>query len=282
MIVFLQGEFVPEERAVVSIFDRAFRYGDALFEAVLVCNGKMFRWPQHFQRLERSAQFLKITLPYSAGELLAFARELVSRNKVSDCVLRLQLSRGIGPRGYAPSGEEKPLVVMSLHPAPSRESLRGVTWKLTVSSFRIPVDDKLANHKSCSRLLHVCAATEARERGADESLIVNTNNELTEGSSSNVFWVERGTVCTTPLVRGVLPGVTRAAVLEICDALGIARAERTMQPDHLPAMDGVFLSFTSRGVVEAESLDGMPLRRSPLTLRLQEEFEALLLRECCR
>jgi branched-subunit amino acid aminotransferase/4-amino-4-deoxychorismate lyase len=280
MIVLLQGEFVPEERAVVSIFDRAFRYGDALFEAVLVFNGKMFRWPQHFQRLERSAQFLKIALPYSADELFAFARELISRNKLADCVMRLQLSRGIGPRGYAPSGQEKPLVVMSLHPAPSRDSLHGVMWKLTVSSFRIPANDLLANHKTCSRLLHVCVAAEARERGADESLVVNTNNEVTEGGTSNVFWIDRGTVCTTPLAEGVLPGVTRAAVLEACDALGMARAERLVRPEQLSTMDGVFLSFTSRGLVEAESLDGRPLRRSPITLRLQREFEALLVREC--
>jgi len=280
MIAFVQGEFIPEERAVVSIFDRAFRYGDALFEAVLVFNGKMFRWPQHFQRLERSAQYLKIALPYSADELIAFARELISRNKLAHCVLRLQLSRGIGPRGYAPSGEEEPLVVLSLHPAPPRESLRGVMWKLTVSSFRIPANDLLANHKTCSRLLHVCVAAEARERGADESLIVNTNHEVTEGSTSNVFWIDHGTVCTTPLAEGVLPGVTRAAVLEVCDALGIARTERLVRPEELPTMDGVFLSFTSRGVVEAETLDGRPLRRSPITLRLQQEFEALLAREC--
>ncbi len=280
MIAFVQGEFVPEERAVVSIFDRAFRYGDALFEAVLVFQGKMFRWPQHFRRLERSAQFLKIALPYSADESLAFARELISRNKLTDCVLRLQLSRGLGPRGYAPSGDEKPLVVMSLHPAPSRDSLRGATWKLTVSSFRIPANDLLANHKTCSRLFHVCVAAEARERGADESLIVNTNNEVTEGSTSNVFWIDGETVCTTPLAESVLPGVTRAAVLEVCDALGISRAERTVRPEQLPAVDGVFLSFTSRGIVGAESLDGTPLHRSPITLRLQQEFEALLAWEC--
>lgn len=240
----------------------------------------MFRWPQHFQRLERSAKFLKIALPYSADKLLAFAHDLISRNQLPDCVLRLQLSRGVGPRGYAPSGDEKPIVVMSLHPAPSRESVRGATWKLTVSSFRIPVDDKLANHKSCSRLLHVCAAAEARERGADESLIVNTNNELTEGSSSNVFWIDRGTVCTTPLAGSVLPGVTRAAVLEVCDSIGIPRDECMVRPERLPAMDGVFLSLTSRGIVEAASLDGTPLGRSPITSRLQHAFEDLLRREC--
>src|SRR3954451_139000 len=144
MIVFLQGQFVPEEQAVVSIFDRSFRYGDALFEAALVRHGKMFRWAQHLARLQGSAQFLKISLPYSAEELHGFATELIARNGLTDCVLRLQLSRGVGPRGYAPSGDEKPLVVMSIHPSPERNSLRDASWKLTVSSLRIPANDPLA------------------------------------------------------------------------------------------------------------------------------------------
>ena len=277
MIVSLNGHFVPEEQAVVSVFDRAFRYGDALFEAALVVNGKMFRWPQHFARLERSAKFLSIPLPYSADELSAFARELIARNELTECVLRLQLSRGTGPRGYAPTGDEKPLVVMSLHPAPPRTP---TTWKLTVCSLRVAANDPLANHKTCSRLLQVMAAAEARARGADESLILNTNGEVTEGGTSNLFWIERGTVCTPPLASGALPGVTRAAVLEICDTLNMPRAEKVIQLEALLSCDGVFVTLTSRGVVEAESVDENILRRSPPTERLREEFEKLLAREC--
>lgn len=280
MIVFLQGQFLPDEQAVVSVFDRGFRYGDALFEAVLVRRGKMFRWPRHFERLERSARFLKIPLPYSADELHAFAIELIARNELFDCVLRVQLSRGIGPRGYVPSGEEKPLVVMSLHPAPTRDLLRDVLWKLTVSSFCMAANDPLANLKSCCRLLQIMAATEARERGADEALIVNTNGEIAEGSTSNVFWIERGTVCTPPLKAGALPGVTRATVLELCDRLSIPWSERSIPPERLPQMDGVFVSLTSRGIVAAESIDGTALQRSVIVTRLQKEFEALLEGEC--
>ncbi|HMJ92418.1 MAG TPA: aminotransferase class IV, partial [Candidatus Acidoferrum sp.] len=99
MTVFLNGEFVPEERALVSIFDRSFRYGDGLFEAVLVSNGKLFRWAQHFERLQRSAQFLRIGLPYSGDELREAALELVRRNSQPEAIVRLALSRGSGPRG---------------------------------------------------------------------------------------------------------------------------------------------------------------------------------------
>jgi branched-chain amino acid aminotransferase len=279
MTVFLHGRFVSEEQAVVSIFDRCFRYGDGLFEALLVSKGKMFRWPQHLARLERSAEFLRIRLPHSRDELFAFANELIGRNGMQEAVLRLQLSRGLGPRGYAPTGEEQPLVIMTLHPAPPRESPPRA-WKLIVASLCVAAHDPLANHKTCSRLLQVVAAAEARERGADECLIVNTNGEVTEGSTSNVFWIERETVCTPPLGEGILPGVTRAAILECCAALGRACEERAVRAEQLVQSDGVFLSLTTRGIVEAESIDGKPLGRSPITERLRERLENLLGVEC--
>jgi branched-chain amino acid aminotransferase len=279
MWVFLNGQFVPEEQAVVSIFDRSYRYGDGLFEAVLVRHGKFFRWGQHMARLERSAQFLKIVPPFSSAQLRDAAQRLIERNGVKDIVVRIQLSRGTGPRGYAPSGEEKASVVMTLHPAPQRP-IAALAWKLIVSSFRAAVNDPLLNHKTCSRLLQVVAATEARERGADEALVLNTDSNVTEGSTSNVFWIDGGTVCTPPLGVGVLPGITRAVLIELCAALHIPTAERMSSAEQLLASEGVFLSFTSRGVIEAESLDGTPLRRSPITARLREAFEELLEREC--
>ena len=280
MFVSLNGELVPEEQAVVSIFDRAFRYGDSLFEAVLIRHGKFFRWPRHMERLERSARFLRIALPCSAEGLFEDARKLIAVNESRDAVLRIQLSRGVGPRGYTPSGEEKPFIVMSLHPAPARESLRSLHWTLTISSLRVAVNDPLANHKTGSRLIQILAATEARERGADESLLLNTNGEITEGSTSNLFWIDHGAVCTPPLTVGVLPGITRAIVSESCDALGIPRKDRPIKPEELFSCDGVFLTFTSRGIVEADSIDGKALHHSPITERLREEFESLLEREC--
>lgn len=279
MWAFVDGKFVPEENAVVSVFDRAFRYGDALFEAVLVRHGRMFRWPQHAARLERSASVLKMAVPGGKDTLESAAKELVRMNRMTDAVVRIQVSRGTGPRGYAPSGSEKPFVVISLHPAPQRPP-EETRWKLIVSSLRIAAHDPLVQHKTCSRLLQVMAAAETKERGADEALLLNTDGHVTEGSTSNVFWIDRGCVCTAPLQSGVLPGVTRAAIFEICDSLGIPRAERTVGPESLKSCEGVFVSLTSRGIVEAESLEGHPLPRSPVTARLRNEFEALLEREC--
>src|SRR5277367_698237 len=134
MIVFLNGRFVPEDRAVVSVFDRGFLYGDGLFEGLLVTNGRPFRWREHMERLQRGVNFLKLTMPFSPEELLRHALRLVKRNKMPECILRLSISRGITARGYSPKNAAKPAVVMTLHPAPVIRKLP--RWRVVTASFR--------------------------------------------------------------------------------------------------------------------------------------------------
>src|SRR5690242_10966358 len=111
MIVFLNGQFVPEERAVVSVFDRSFLYGDGLFETLRVLNARLFRWSQHVDRLQRGADYLRMWLPFSPGTLETAALELVKVNQMPDALLRLSLSRGVGKRGYSPAGADQPVLV---------------------------------------------------------------------------------------------------------------------------------------------------------------------------
>src|SRR5581483_7972043 len=118
MIVYLNGQFVPEEQAVVSVFDRGFLYGDGLYETFRICNGKPFRWAEHMERFERGAAFLKIQVPVKYDELHRQALELIRLNRMPEALLRISLSRGVGPRGFSPKGAVRPALVMSLHPAP--------------------------------------------------------------------------------------------------------------------------------------------------------------------
>src|ERR1035438_4529097 len=118
VLVFLNGQFLPEAQAVVPVNDRGFLLGDGLFETLRVVRGRLFRLPQHLDRLARGAEFLKIILPFTPDELKVFAGQLVEQNKLPDAILRLTLTRGPGGRGYAPNGEGKPTLVMTLHPVP--------------------------------------------------------------------------------------------------------------------------------------------------------------------
>jgi aminodeoxychorismate lyase len=277
--VFLNGEFVPEEHAVVSVLDRSFLYGDGLFETMLVSNGKPFRWAQHLERLRRGADFLGIKIPFGCKALEKFAAELIARNQMPDALLRLTLSRGVGLRGYSPKGADQPTLVMTLHPAPGAPNSDSVRWKLVTASFRLPAGETLAQFKTANKLAQVLARAEADAAGADEALLLNTDGFVVEGASSNLFWIEGDTVCTPPLASGILAGVTRAVTVELCEQLALPMAERKITSDGLRLAAGVFLTLSSLGVVEAGELDKSTLSSSPLVEELRRAYCDLLARE---
>jgi len=275
MIVFLNGKFVPEEQAVVSIFDRGFLYGDGLFEAIRIHAGKPFRWSQHLQRFQRGADLLKLTVPFLSDELLKHAQELSAKNQMPEAILRLYVSRGIGERGYSPKGANNPFLAMALYPVPSIDLNNPPRRKVVITKITVPANHPLTAIKSTNKLTHVLARAEADAFGADEALLINTNGDLAEGTSCNVFWIQRNAIYTPTIESGALPGITRNLVLEICQKLSIPTEEVASRPDALFKADGVFLSHTTMGIVEVEQVDGKIVLRSPLVKKIQQAY-----REC--
>jgi aminodeoxychorismate lyase len=276
MTVFLNGRFVPEKRAVVSVFDRGFLYGDALFEAMVVTRGRPFRWREHLRRLRRGADFLKLTVPFSQEELLGRALELVRRNRMPECLLRLSLTRGITGRGYSPGNATRPAVVMTLHPAPVIDAKKMPRWRVITASLRLPANDPLTHFKTANKLPQILARAEADAADAQEAILLNTSGRLAEGTASNLFWIRDGVVFTPALPDGALPGVTRGLVPGLCRKMGIPCKEKKARPRELRQADGAFLTMTSMGMVEIESLDGRKLKRSPLIRKLWTEYRNLL------
>jgi branched-subunit amino acid aminotransferase/4-amino-4-deoxychorismate lyase len=197
-----------------------------------------------------------------------------------DCVLRINVSRGVGLRGYSTKGTGSPSVVMSSHAATAQVDKHPALWRLATSACRLPVGDPLARFKTCNRLPNVLAKAEAEATGADEALMLNTTGWAVEGTSGNLFWVQGGELRTPPLGSGILPGVTRGVIFELCQALGLRIREGNIRPGRLAQAEGVFLSLSSLGIVEATSLDGQRLRRSALVGRVQGAYEGLLAKEC--
>lgn len=276
MFVSLNGRLVLEEQAVISVFDRGFLYGDGLFETLDVRNGVPFRWHQHLERLCRGAEFLRLRLPCTPSELRGYVDELVAANAMTDAILRLTLSRGVGVRGYSPAGADRPSLVISLHPLPPSESGPPPAWRLVTSSFRLPANERLARFKTCNKLPQILARAEADAAGANEALLLNTEGFVVEAASSNLFWLAGGTVCTPPLASGILAGVTRAVVEELCQTLRLPVREVNTTNDELRQAEGVFLSLSSVGIAEGVALDQCELRRSPVTRQLHDAYSALL------
>jgi len=276
MIVFLNGEFVPEEKALVSVFDRGFLFGDGLFEAMLVRRGQIFRWEEHIERLRHGIEFLKLALPCSTGDLFRFSMQLIERNRRPECLLRLNLSRGITARGYSPKNATRPALVLSLHPLPALHDRRPARWRVITSAYCLPADDPLTRIKTANKLPEVLARAEADAAGAHEAILLNPTGCVAEATSANVFWVRGNVVCTTPLASGALPGVTRAAIIELCVKMNIPWRERNARPADLRRAQGLFLTNTSMGVIEVASLDGRKLRCPPLLSTLRAAYRALL------
>jgi aminodeoxychorismate lyase len=277
MHVFLNGKIVPEEQAVVSVFDRGFLYGDGLFETIRVRNGKPFRWERHLERMERGAAFLGIRIP-ADGHLLREALALIRTNEMPDAILRIQVSRGVGVRGYSPRGAGQPTLVMTTHPLPAA-SARLQRWRLSTASVRLSAKAPLAAFKTCNKLANILARAEAEAAGADEALLLNTAGELAEAASGNLFWIQGGAVFTPPLRTGILPGVTRELVIRLCNSQGIDVGEISEDARTLLRAEGVFLSMSGLGIVEIIALDGRPLASSGIVSRLFKAYHETLMRE---
>lgn len=264
MNVFLNGRIVPEEQAVLSVFDRCFCYGDGLFETIRVFNGRPFRWAQHLDRLNRGAAYLKIGVPFTPQELRKFADELIKGNALPDCLIRIQVSRGNGPRGYSPTGADQPVVVMSLHEAPPWDLKAPSQYRVIFSEYRLAAHNPITAFKTADRLINVLAKAEAEAAGADDAILINTNGEVVCSTSGNLFWVHKDTLYTTPSGHSSLPGITRAVVLEICQALALPTGKRVIKPENLLRSEGLFITNSVRGIIPVAYINDEPVRESSM------------------
>ena len=267
MIVYLNGRFVPEEQACVSIHDRGFLYGDGLFETIRVYDGGPFLWAEHMARLYHGCDALNITPPLTGAEMLRVLTELLHRNRTSDAIARLTLTRGSGPRGYSPRGADYPTLAMALF----QPTKRPATYKVIASNIRLPAHDPLASFKHANKIRQVVARAEADASGANEALLLNDRNEVVEGTSTNIFWIDRDIVCTPPL-DGILPGTTRNYLLARCADLGIRTREARIKLPQLMKTSGAFVTSCGIEVMEISHINDQKIASSPLTQRLRREY----------
>ncbi len=277
MIVFLNSQFVSEDQARVSIFDRGFTYGDGLFETLRVYGGKPFRWGQHWKRLERGADALRIQLPFSSTEAFCLVEQLLEKNDLSDAVLRINLSRGVGPRGYSIAGCGQPAFVLSLHEV--HKSNGPVQWKLATSSFRLLKNDPLGAIKHGNKIMQIAARLEAEEKGADEALLLNIEGEIVEAATANFFWIQNGEIFTPPLSTGALPGVTREVVAEICEKLKVPLKEKVVAREGFKA-DAAFLTASVLEIVGVATIDRLTLSPDALIEKISAAYREMVKNEC--
>lgn len=281
--VYLNGGMLAAEAASVSIHDRGFLYGDGLFETMRAYAGRVFRLTDHLARLEASAEFLRIPVPHSRQEFGDIISRLISANDLSDARVRITLTRGTGGKGLGFSGGFKPTVLVEAGPLAARpERLYRQGMSLVVAHLRQNAQSPLPNHKTANFLRYLLARRQAVDAGADDALILNTNGHVAEASVANVFIVRDGEAATPPLDAGVLPGITRKVILEICRKSDVPCAESCFGLNKVHSADEIFLTNSLMEVMPVRSVAGKPIGGEcpgPLTQRLHAAYVSLVRQE---
>ncbi|MCD6260683.1 MAG: branched-chain-amino-acid transaminase [Thaumarchaeota archaeon] len=276
-LVYINGELVPESEAKISVFDHGFLYGDGVFEGIRAYKGVVFKLREHIERLYDSAKFLRIEIPMSKEDLMEAILETVRRNGLSDCYIRVVVTRGVGDLGLDPRKCSKPSIIIIARPMAPLLGKRAVS--LIISSVRRDGVDA-TNHqaKSLNYLNNILAKLEAINAGADDAVMLDSRGFVSEATGENIFIVKDGRIMTPPPTSGILSGITRDCVIELARSLGYEVVERELTPFELLTADEVFLTGTAAEIVPVESVNGRKIGEKipgPITERLIREFEKL-------
>ncbi|MEO6600383.1 MAG: aminotransferase class IV [Polyangiaceae bacterium] len=278
--VMIDGALVPAERAVVSVFDRGFLYGDSVFESLRTYRGKPFDLSLHLARLERSAARVFIPLPISVAILEREVLQAIDAHSSVERYVRMTLTRGVGRSlGLDPELAETPLRVIQVMdltlPPPElyERGIHAISYRIERASDTAGVADaKIGNY-----LLAVLAMRAARAAGAQDALLMSSNGDLLEGTTSNVFAVFGGKLLTPPENSAILPGITRAHVLELARVTGVPVELRAMPKAEIAGADEVFICSSIRELVPVVNLDGRavgPGVPGPVTRELHRLYRA--------
>ena len=279
--IYLDGLIVDEADAKVSVFDHGLLYGDGVFEGIRFYNHRVFRLEEHIRRLYDSAKSILLTIPLTPQEMIAATCATIRANGLVDGYIRLVITRGVGPMGLSPYKCPKASVIIivdtiSLY---SEEAYANGLTMATCSSRRPSHDILSPQVKSLNYLNNVMAKVEALQAGAEEGLILNDLGLVAECTGDNVFVFRDGFITTPPITAGALPGITRAAVIDIAKELGIPLAERDLSRHDIYTCDECFLTGTAAEVIAATKLDQRVLgtgKPGPITQKIIARFREIV------
>ncbi|QIE56472.1 D-amino-acid transaminase [Pikeienuella piscinae] len=270
--VYVNGEFVPEEEAKISVFDRAFLMADGVYEVTSVLDGKLIDFPGHMARLHRSLNELKMKPARTDDELLAIHRELIARNDLESGMIYLQITRGAADRDFIWPTDAEPGIVLFTQ---AKEQVNAATAKTGLKVITVE-DQRWARRdiKTVQLLFPSFAKMEAKAAGKDDAWLV-TDGEVNEGTSNNAYIVKNDVIITRNLSNDILHGITRAAVLRFAREAQMKVEERAFTVEEAKAADEAFCTSASAFVTAIVEIDGATISAGepgPIAARLREVY----------
>jgi branched-chain amino acid aminotransferase len=281
MKIYLNGQLVEREKAVVSVFDHGLLYGDGVFEGIRAYNGRVFKLHEHIDRLFNSARAILMEIPWSKKSLEDAVLATLRANNLRDAYIRLVVTRGEGDLGLDPRHCKKPTIFIitdkiALYPKEFYE--KGLS--VVTSSIKRNIPEALnPSIKSLNYLNNVMAKTEASRSNVPEAIMLNREGYVAECTGDNIFVVKENILLTPPTWVGCLEGITRNIVMDIAkNKLKLLVKEDLFTPYHVYVGDEVFLTGTAAEVVPVTEVDGRPIgegKPGKTTLKLIKEFREL-------
>lgn len=233
--VIFNHQLVAEKEIAISPEDRGFRYGDGIFDTLIIKTGRIYQLDWHLRRLYRGLEAIRIN--FDTAVLPALCRQLLEANGFKEGLLRIQVTRGIGGRGYLPDNSAKPTLLIETIAQPDVGRKPVTLWKSSYEKIHpaaLPVRFKLAQglNSTLSRM-------EAAENACFDALLLNAKGEVCETSSANIFWLKNGALYTPSLACGILEGSIRSAIIRLWDGKLYEVEER---PETLETADAVFIT----------------------------------------
>jgi len=289
MYAYLNGNFVPEEEAKISVLDHGFLYGDGVFEGIRAYDGRIFGLDEHVDRFYESAHSIMLELPLSRDEMKKTILEAVRRNNLRDAYIRPVASRGPGALGLDPTKCPKATLVIIVdaetrHPEDVGKrpiSERGIK-AVSVATRRNGPDILSPRVKSTNYLNNILAKLQAHAAGVQEAIFLNAQGYVCELTGDNVFVVKDSRVITPPLWIGILDGVTRRAILRVAREQGLETLEEPLTLHDVYTSDECFATATRLEIMPIVWVDGRKIGegvRGPITAQINRGFKELVSRE---
>lgn len=280
MKIYLNGRFVEESKAKVSVFDHGLLYGDGVFEGIRSYNGLIFKLREHIDRLFESAHTIMLTIPMSQEELIEVVKQSLRVNRLKDAYIRLVVTRGEGDLGLDPRKCRRPTVFViadTIELYPKKLYEEGLEL-ITVATQRNVPEALNPQIKSLNYLNNILAKIEAITAGFEEAIMLSPGGYVTECTGENIFIVKRRRLVTPPPYIGVLRGVTRATVMELGEKLQLDVQETLLTRHDLFNAEEVFLTGTAAEIVPVAKIDGRVVGNGlpgTVTKKLQQAFRKL-------
>lgn len=277
MLIYLDGHFVAKEKAMVSVFDHGFLYGDGIYETMRAYEGNLFLLKKHLARLKRSARGISLTLPLPLDKIGDALNETLVVNKLRDAYVRLHISRGPGEIGLDPALCVAPTMVIvakPFHDYPKENYERGVSVTVvkTRRNHPLALDPSI---KGTNFLNNILAKIEAVKAKAYEGIMLNWEGFVAEGTISNIFLVRKGVLYTPHLKTGILEGVTRDLVLRLARRTKVPVREALIKPRELFTADECFITNTTMEIMPVTTIDKRSVkngRPGPITAALHQAY----------